>query len=81
MARFAFIRKFCIYAKFAYVCKSGHVYTASDASPLCCDAYKIRVRKLSIRKNASFLGFKQLMIINFALNYCLSSLELQNNDV
>ena len=28
MARFANVRKFCIYAKFAYVCKSGHVYTA-----------------------------------------------------
>ena len=28
MARFAYVRKFCIYAKFAYVCKSGHVYTA-----------------------------------------------------
>ena len=28
MARFVYVRKFCIYAKFAYVCKSGHVYTA-----------------------------------------------------
>ena len=28
MARFAYVRKFCIYAKFAYICKSGHVYTA-----------------------------------------------------
>ena len=28
MARFAYVRKFCIYAKFAYVCKPGHVYTA-----------------------------------------------------
>ena len=28
MARFAYVRKFCIYAKFANVCKSGHVYTA-----------------------------------------------------
>ena len=28
MARFAYVRKFCIYAKFAYVCKSGHVYRA-----------------------------------------------------
>ena len=30
MSRFAYVRKFCIYAKFAYVCKSGHVYTALD---------------------------------------------------
>ena len=28
MARFAYVRKFCVYAKFAYVCKSGHVNTA-----------------------------------------------------
>ena len=31
MDRFAYVRKFCIYAKFAYVCKSGHVCTALDS--------------------------------------------------
>ena len=35
MTRFAYLRKFCIYAKFAYVCKSGHVYTALDANKKC----------------------------------------------
>ena len=32
MARFAYERKFCI--KFAYVCKSGHVYTDLDMKQL-----------------------------------------------
>ena len=27
-ANFAYMQNICIYAKFAYVCKSGHVYTA-----------------------------------------------------
>ena len=45
MARFAYVRKFCIYAKFANVCKSGHVYTALDA--LSSDNSEDEIREVS----------------------------------
>ena len=35
MTRFAYICKFCIYAKFAYVRKSGHVYAFTHVCKIC----------------------------------------------
>ena len=35
MTRFAYVGKFCIYAKFAYVCKSGHVYAFTHVCKIC----------------------------------------------
>ena len=35
MTRFAYVCKFCIYAKFAYVRKSGHVYAFTHVSKIC----------------------------------------------
>ena len=35
MTRFAYVCKFCIYAKFAYVRKSGHVYAFTHVCKIC----------------------------------------------
>ena len=35
MERFAYVCKFCIYAKFAYVCKSLHVYAFTHVCKIC----------------------------------------------
>ena len=35
MERFAYVCKFCIYAKFAYVCKSLHVYAITHVCKIC----------------------------------------------
>ena len=35
MTRFAYVCKFCIYAKFAYVRKSGHVYAFTQVCKIC----------------------------------------------
>ena len=35
MTRFAYVCKFCIYAKFAYVYKSGHVYAFTHVCKIC----------------------------------------------
>ena len=35
MTRFAYVCKFCIYAKFAYIRKSGHVYAFTHVCKIC----------------------------------------------
>ena len=35
MDRFAYVCKFCIYAKFGYVCKSVHVYAFTCVCKIC----------------------------------------------
>ena len=72
MARFAYVRKVCIYAKFAYVCKSGHVYMALCTLCLLAqvvltrcdwyDVYAMKIQPLSVTSKRNEMANRVILI-------------------
>ena len=62
MTRFAYVCKFCIYAKFAYVRKSGHVYAFTHVCKICTYAKVGKFAPASDQVQISFYVYEILRI-------------------
>ena len=63
MERFAYVCKFCIYAKFAYVCKSLHVYAFSVTYAKFARMQKLENLHLPQTKCKSHFAYMQILHI------------------
>ena len=62
MEQFAYVCKFCIYAKFAYVCKSLHVYAFTHVCKICTYAKVGKFATASDQVQISFAYMQTLHI-------------------
>ena len=70
MTRFAYVCKFCIYAKFAYVRKSGHVYAFTHVCKICTYAKVGKFAYMQIWSCEQKAKFAHVSIYLIVLNNC-----------
>ena len=63
MERFAYVCKFCIYAKFAYICKSLHVYAFTHVCKICTYANFAYMQIWSCERKAKFAHVSIYLIV------------------